>query len=223
MELALNTLRNERDSEMDSFAMSLREEKRSAVEDMTDKVLKLESIIDDMKENHQKEILTYEKHLRDEKNEASTRENKRIDELEATIHKLKEDSENEVIELAQEHKKVVEELRLFYEKEIGDIKKRSMSDADGMGRKQSVDQTTYIKQMTRELKEKHEKDINALKLQFSNEKQVMEERQQKEIDEIRIQYDEKLKLGYKEGLRRQSLSDRKSDGTKMRELISQKD
>lgn len=223
MELALNTLRNERDGEMDSFVMSLREEKRAAIEEMTDKVLKLESIIEDMKENHQKEILEYEKLQREQKNEASLKENKRIDELEAAISKLKGDYENEIDELAQEHKKVVEELRVFYEKEIGDIKKRSSSDVDGSSRKQSVDQTTYVKQVTKELKEKHEKEITALKIQFSNEKQIMEDRQQKEIDDIRMQYDEKLKLGYKEGLRRQSLSDRKSDGTRMRELIAQKE
>ena len=221
MELSLNTARNERDSEMDTFAMSLREEKRLAIEEMTDKVLKLESIIDDMKEDHQNEILRYEKFQHDEKHEASQKENKRIEELESTVQTMTADHEREIEQLAEEHKRVAEELRLFYEKEIGDIKKRSASDAET--RKQNADHTAHIRQVTRDLKEKHEKEIEALKMKFAKERESTEQIQQREIEDIRIQYDEKLKMGYKEGLRRQSVSERKSDGTRMRELISQKE
>ena len=75
----------------------------------------------------------------------------------------------------------------------------------------------------RELKEKHEKEIENLRLEFSNEKEELQKRQEHEIADIRTQYDEKLKFSYKEGLRRQSVSERKSDATRMRELIAEKE
>ena len=226
LQLMLNTLRNERENEMETLSMQLHEEKRARVEEMTDKVLKLEAIIDDMKESHAKEIESYEKIQRDTKFEATSKDNKRIDELETIVETMEKNHEKEIEKLAEEHKKVVEELRHFYEKEIGDMKKRSSSDVDSghnSARKQSLDQVPNVKQVTKELTEKHEKEMAALRGKFEKDRKLMEEQQEREINDIRTQYDEKLKIGYKEGLRRQSVSERRSDGARMRELIAQKE
>ena len=229
LQLQLNTLRNERESEFDSVAMQLRDEKRDAVCEMTDKVLKLEDIIDDMKANHAKEIEQYEKMYRDQQYESNEKDKRHIEELEASIAADKRCYELEIDALSKEHKKVVEELRLFYEKEIGDIKmKRSSSDTTDGGssssRRSSTDQSSAsAKQVKQELKEKYERDIEGLRKKFDNDRVILKEQQEREIADIRIQYDEKLKMGYKEGLRRQSVSERRSDGTRIKELVTQKE
>lgn len=225
LEKALEELRSSRDDEMEAFSMQLRTEKREAIEDMTDKVLKLEALIDDMKERHEQDIKQYERVNRSENMEAAAKESERIKELEIVCENLKEEYEEEIEELSKEHKKEVEKLRVFYEKEIGDIKKRSSSDVDGTSpasRKSSVDQSTVTRQL-KEQKEKHEKEIEHLKSKHVEEKELLMQAQQKDVEDIRQQYDEKLKMSYKEGLRRHSVSERKSDATKMRELISEKD
>jgi len=230
LQLQLNTIRNERECDIDVLAMQLRDEKQKAIVEMTDKVLKLESIIDDRKESHAKEIKAYEKSQRDQKRETDTKDRKQIEELETTIDKNEKEYERKFEEISKEHKKVVDELRLFYEKEIGDIKKRTSSDVtDGSvgqistSRRTSVDQALHVKQMSKELKEKHEKEVENLKMNFSKERDLLRQQQEREISDIRIQYDEKLKMGYKEGLRRQSVSERRTEATKMKELTTQKE
>ena len=230
LQLQLNTLRNERESEFDTVAMQLRDEKQEALREMTDKLLALEDIIDDMKENHAKEIEQYEKTQRDQQYESNEKDKRRIEELEASIATDKRNFEQEMDTLSKEHKKVVEELRLFYEKEIGEMKtKRSASDAtDGATtstspRRSSTDQSSSMKQAKQELKEKYERDVEGLRKKFDKDRETLREQQEREISDIRMQYDEKLKMGYKEGLRRQSVSERRSDGARIKELITQKE
>ncbi|XP_066914646.1 putative leucine-rich repeat-containing protein DDB_G0290503 isoform X2 [Clytia hemisphaerica] len=228
LQLQLNTLRNERETEFDTAAMQVCEEKQEAIREMTDKVLKLEAIIDDMKESHDREIQNYEKQQRDTRLESNEKEQKRIEELEQNIAENKQTYEQEISELSNEHKRVVEELRVFYEKEIGEMKnKRSASDVTDIGspssRKPSTDQSVSVKQVTKELKEKYEKELSNLHNKFEKEKDLLREQQEREISDIRTQYDEKLKMGYKEGLRRQSVSERRSDGARIKELVTQKE
>ena len=237
LQLQLNTLRNERENEYDGVAMQLREDNMRAVREMTDKVLNLEGIIDDMKESHAKEIELHEKSLRDQQFESNEKDKRRIEELEASIAADERAFELEVAELTREHKKVVEELRLFYEKEIGDNKtKRSASggcdSTDGVmtsSRRSSTDQSTSsavaaaTKHVKQEMQEKHEQEIDGLRKKFDKDRDVLKEQQEREISDIRTQYDEKLKMGYKEGLRRQSVSERRSDGSRIKELTTQKE
>ena len=232
LQLQLNTLRNERESEFDTAAMQLRDENQEALRVMTDKLLALEDIIDDMKANHAKEIEQYEKSQRDQQFESNEKDKRRIEELEASIAADKRSFELEMDTLSKEHKKVVDELRVFYEKEIGEMKtKRSASDAtDGSTtstspRRSSTDQSSVssTKQIKQELKEKYEREMDGLRKKFDKDRDTLKEQQEREIADIRIQYDEKLKMGYKEGLRRQSVSERRSDGARIKELITQKE
>ena len=215
---------NERDShhneELERITLKLEDEKCKSVQKLTDKVLQLESLIDSMEQKE--ELREYDDENRDQKLEIVIKQKERIDELEDDIEKLKTDYKSEIESLTSEHKREVEKLRLFYEKEIGDIKKRTASDStESFSRRVSVVESTQNK--IRELKEKHEKEIENLRLEFSNEKEELQKRQEHEIADIRTQYDEKLKFSYKEGLRRQSVSERKSDSTRMRELIAEKE
>ena len=79
------------------------------------------------------------------------------------------------------------------------------------------------KQIKQELKEKYEREMDGLRKKFDKDRDTLKEQQEREIADIRIQYDEKLKMGYKEGLRRQSVSERRSDGTRIKEVITQKE
>ena len=223
LEMELEELCNEHENKVESAIMELQEEKRAEIEEMTDKVLKLESLIDEMKENHLRDLKSFEKTDREEKLEAVMVEKERIKELETMCETLKVEYEEEIEELANEHKKEVEKLRVFYEKEIGDIKKRFCNDDTVTSKKISGDHTALVKEAVKEQKEIHTKEVNILKSKFASEKETIETQHLSDINDIRVQYDEKLKMGYKEGLRRQSVTDRKSDGARMRQLISEKE
>ena len=218
LEEQLNERDNHHNEELERITLKLEDEKRKSVQKLTDKVLQLESLIDSIEQKHKE----HDAENRDQKLEIVIKQKERIDELEDDIEKLKTDYKSEIESLTSEHKREVEKLRLFYEKEIGDIKKRTASDStESFSRRVSVVESTQNK--IRELKEKHEKEIENLRLEFSNEKEELQKRQEHEIADIRTQYDEKLKFSYKEGLRRQSVSERKSDATRMRELIAEKE
>ena len=221
LEKTLFDLREDRDAEMEAFALRLQEEKREAVEEMTDHVLKLEALIQEIKESHDQDIKECEKRHRSEQLQIQTIEKARVQELEIMCENLKEEYEEEIEELAKENKLTVEKLRMFYEKEIGDSKRRG--DVEYSSRRNSVDQSNFSKQAVKEQKEKHALEITSLKNKFAADIKELEAKQQREINDIRSQYDEKLKLTVKEGMRRQSITERKSDGTRMRELISEKD
>ena len=222
LEEQLNERDNHHNEELERITLKLEDEKRKSVQKLTDKVLQLESLIDSIEQKHKEELREHDDENRDQKLEIVIKQKERIDELEDDIEKLKTDYKSEIESLTSEHKREVEKLRLFYEKEIGDIKKRTASDStESFSRRVSVVESTQNK--VRELKEKHEKEIENLRLEFSNEKEELQKRQEHEIADIRTQYDEKLKFSYKEGLRRQSVSERKSDATRMRELIAEKE
>ena len=222
LEEQLNERDNHHNEELERITLKLEDEKRKSVQKLTDKVLQLESLIDSIEQKHKEELREHDDENRDQKLEIVIKQKERIDELEDDIEKLKTDYKSEIESLTSEHKREVEKLRLFYEKEIGDIKKRTASDStESFSRRVSVVESTQNK--IRELKEKHEKEIENLRLEFSNEKEELQKRQEHEIADIRTQYDEKLKFSYKEGLRRQSVSERKSDATRMRELIAEKE
>ena len=72
----------------------------------------------------------------------------------------------------------------------------------------------------RELKRKHEDEIKQIYEKFEVERQKWEVDLNNQINDIRSQYDMRLKDSMKEGMRRQSMSERKSDGTRMRELVA---
>ncbi|XP_065659063.1 early endosome antigen 1 isoform X1 [Hydra vulgaris] len=216
LQLALDKICKERDLEMDAFVLRLQEEKRQAIQEATDNTLRLEELIDEMKNTHEREKKEMQQSLLPERSECSVLR-KRIEELELTCESLKEEYELEIEELTKEHKKEVEKLRLFYEKEIAEVKRGPSL------RKTSVDHGSLTKSILKEQKEKHDKEMENLRQSFDLERRQAKIVQEREIDDIRMQYDEKLKMSYQDGMRRQSVSERKSDATKIRELISEKD
>ena len=216
LQLALDRICKERELEMDAFVMRLQEEKRQAIQEATDNALRLEELIDEMKSVHEQEKRELQQSLLPERSDSAVLR-KRIEELEITCESLKEEYEEEIEELSKEHKKEAEKLRLFYEKEINEIKRGPSA------RKTSVDQGSLTKNILKEQKEKHEKEMENLRQSFELERRQAKIVQEREIDDIRMQYDEKLKMSYQDGMRRQSVSERKSDATKIRELINEKD
>jgi len=224
-EQQLEKIDQSRSDEMIALTMRLQEENQKIVEELTDKVLKLESLIDSMEIKHQVELKEYENSNEEEHSKTNLNLKNRIAELELICKNMKVEFDEEVEELISEHKREVINLRSFYEKEIGEIKKRSGSESstggEPMQRRTSVAENTQNK--IKILKEKHTKEIETLKEEFSTEQEALISKQAQEINDIRTQYDEKLKFSYKEGLRRQSVSERKSDATRMRELITEKE
>ena len=80
-----------------------------------DKVWKLESLIDEMKESHLRDLTALEKTDREDKVEAAKVEEGRVKELETEKQTLKKEYETEIDDLAREHKK---EVHIFNSNEV---------------------------------------------------------------------------------------------------------
>ena len=92
---------------MELYSIKLQEEKRGIVNEMTDKVLKLEALIDDMKREHKENIDSYEKRVNEQKDDTVSQEREQIRSLERKLESVKREYEVEVDELSSEHRKEV--------------------------------------------------------------------------------------------------------------------
>jgi len=200
-------------------------EYNTEIETLREKNKLIEVELSEVRTEHEHKIEAIELKLQDEKRKEISELMDKVWKLEALIDEMKETHHRDLTafektdrEEKQEAQKVEETRVKDLEAEKQTLKKEYETEIDDLAREHKKEVETlrvfYDQQMADTKKKLHE---------VVREKESMERTHQSAIDDIRMAYDEKLKMGYKEGLRRQSTTERKSDGARMRQLISEKD
>lgn len=224
LELELEESKERSLEEMELMAMKIQEEKRVAVSEMTDTVLNLEAIIDEMKEKHEIDIREFEARSREEKLEAIDRLQERIVDLEEVLVHSKEEYEEKLALQGKQHRKEIQELKeeleakAEYYKAMCEERQEVMksSDLDGDLQEKYDELQLRIEDSEKNLQGK----IDALKAEHVQELTAKQKDFENQINEIRSEYEEKLKSCIKESARRQSVSSRKTESQKSKELNS---
>ena len=234
LEAELLTSRENSLKEMELLAIKVHEEKRKAISEMTDTVLNLEAIIDEMKEKHEEDIREFEERSREEKLDALDQVQNRVSELEALLLETKEENEEKMTLLEEDYEKRLEELRdeletkAEYYRVLSEENKvvAHTVDVTGAGSR-ALQDTDSLQARVKELEEKvqnaekeWESQAAELKAQFVKETEKKQSDFDNQISEIRSEYEEKLKSCIKESARRQSVSSRKTESQKIKELTS---
>lgn len=211
---------------MELMAMKIQEEKRVAVGEMTDTVLNLEAIIDEMKDKHELDIKDFEERSREEKLDALDKLQERIEDMEDILAQNKEDYEDKLMQQGEAHKREMQDLKeeletkaeyykALSEERLDDAKNaNNISDGDLQEKydslqKQLDESEKSLQKSIEELKSKHVLEMEDKQKNFENQ-----------VSEIRSEYEEKLKSCIKESARRHSVSNRKTESQKNKELSS---
>lgn len=158
MKKELEGLRNEHERKMESFANKIQEQKNAELKEMTEKIAKLENLVDEMKLGHIRAIKSLEEAHRDENIESLNNERERVKQLEADYASLKSENKKTIDELSHMNKEEVDKVRRCYEKEIGELKRRKISKSQALRRKTSVDTASLILKALAEQNERDEQD-----------------------------------------------------------------
>ena len=210
--------------EMELMAMKVQEQKRTSINEMTDTVLNLEAIINEMKEKHEIDIKEFEERSREEKLEALDRLQERIDDLEEMLIQTKEDYEDKLSVQEEDHRKEMQDMKEELEtkaeyykalcEERQEDTKTVVSDSD------LQEKYKALQMRFEELESEWESKLDGLKVQHKQEMETKQKDFENQINEIRNEYEEKLKSCIKESARRHSVSSRKTESQKNKELSS---
>lgn len=231
LEAELLTSRENSLKEMELLTMKVHEEKRKAISEMTDTVLNLEAIIDEMKENHEEDIREFEERSCEEKLDALDQVHNRVSELEALLLETKEENEEKITLLEEDYEKQMEELReeletkAEYYRALSEENKVAANTVDvtDAGNRDGGDLQARVKELEEQFQNtEKEWELRAaeLKAQFVKETEAKQSNFDNQISEIRSEYEEKLKSCIKESARRQSVSSRKTESQRIKELTS---
>ena len=222
LEVDLQESKDKSIEEMELIAMKVQEEKRISISEMTDTVLNLEAIIDEMKDKHEMDLREFERRSREEKLEALDKLQCRIDEMEDVVLQTKEECDERLAVQQEEHVDEVQGIRDDLESKVEYYRKLNEERAADVNRTENDSdlQEKYNCLRTRydELEQDLQGKIDELKSQHSKETEEKQRDFDNQISEIRSEYEEKLKSCIKESARRHSVSTRKTESQKNKEL-----
>lgn len=222
LELDLQASKERSLEEMELMAMKVQEEKRVSISEMTDTVLNLEAIIDEMKDKHDIDLREFERRSREEKLEALDKLQCRIDELEEIVIQTKEESEEKLLKQEEDHREEIQSLKDELGTKVEYYKALREEYPADVNRAESDDDLqekyNYLQLRCDELERSLQGKIDELKVQHSMETEAKQRDFDNQISEIRSEYEEKLKSCIKESARRHSVSTRKTESQKNKEL-----
>jgi len=222
LELDLQESKDKSIEEMELIAMKVQEEKRVSISEMTDTVLSLEAIIDEMKDKHEEDLRELEARTREEKLEALDKLQLRIDELEDIIIQTKDGYEERLAIQEEDYKEVIQgvknelEAKIEYFKALSEERPAVVSAPGNDSDLQEKYNALRIR--CEELEKELHSKVEELKQQHSVETEAKQRNFDNQISEIRSEYEEKLKSCIKESARRHSISTRKTESQKNKEL-----
>ncbi|XP_065066334.1 early endosome antigen 1-like isoform X2 [Rhopilema esculentum] len=226
LEVELHDITEKHLEEMELLTMKVQEEKRVAICEMTDTVLSLEGVIDEMKDRHDIDIKEFEERSREEKLDAVEEIQKRIEELEILLSQTSDEYEERIGLITEEHDREMQELReeleakVEYYKTIGG-ERQNVGKTNGHGGDSELEERCKELEMQYSEAEKAwQLKVKEMNVEFVKETEAKQQDFNNQINEIRSEYEEKLKSCIKESARRHSVSSRKTESQKNKELSS---
>ena len=226
LEVELHDITEKHLEEMELLTMKVQEEKRVAICEMTDTVLSLEGVIDEMKDRHDIDIKEFEERSREEKLDAVEEIQKRVEQLEILLSQTSDEYEERVGLITEEHDKEMQELReeleakVEYYKTIGGERQNVGKSNERGGDSELEGRCKELEMQCSEAGKAWELKVKEMNAEFERETEAKQQDFNNQINEIRSEYEEKLKSCIKESARRHSVSSRKTESQKNKELSS---
>eukprot|EP00794_Sanderia_malayensis_P009411 gene9411-10397_t len=207
--------------EMEMMTMKVHEEKRKAVGEMTDTVLSLEAIIDEMKESHDDDVREFEERSQEEKIESISQWKLKVEELESLLADCNKDFDERFLAQEDEHSKEMKQLEEAYDSKVESYKTLLEENRNKMITADVSELQRVNEELNRQLKEEKSKlqsTIDGMQKDFIEQSETKQKDFDNQIAEIRSEYEEKLKSCIKESTRRHSVTSRKTESQRIKEL-----